>query len=275
MILGHGFGVTRAARLGAYAERFAAAGIAALAFDYRHFGDSEGEPRQLLDIGRQLGDWQAALAFVRSLDGIDPERVALWGSSFGGGHVVRVAAGDARVAAAVSQIPFTTGLSALRAIGPRQAARLTAAGLRDVSRRLRGRQPHMVPIAAPPGELAAISTPDALPGYEAMHDEGPLRNEVAARIGLRVPSYNPARAVSRVRCPLLVCIAEEDAVTPAAPAERMAARAPRGEVVRYPVEHFAIYVGEWFERAVADQTEFLSRHLLGSGAAAGAPAAER
>jgi hypothetical protein len=54
--------------LWAYPERFAAARIAALAFDYRHFGDSDGEPRQLLDIGRQLEDWRAALVFVRSLE---------------------------------------------------------------------------------------------------------------------------------------------------------------------------------------------------------------
>jgi dienelactone hydrolase len=85
VVMAHGFGAVRAARLWAFAERFAAAGLAALVFDYRYFGDSGGEPRQLLDVSRQLDDWRAAIAFARSLDGVDPERVAAWGSSFGGG----------------------------------------------------------------------------------------------------------------------------------------------------------------------------------------------
>src|SRR3954467_3836536 len=83
-ILGHGLGATREFGLEAYAERFADAGIAALAFTYRHFGDSGGQPRQLLDIERQLGDWAAALAYARNLDGVDHQRIALWGTSFGG-----------------------------------------------------------------------------------------------------------------------------------------------------------------------------------------------
>ena len=76
VILGHGLGATREYGLEPYAERFADAGIAALVFTYRHFGDSGGEPRQLLDIERQLGDWAAALAYARNLDGIDHERIA-------------------------------------------------------------------------------------------------------------------------------------------------------------------------------------------------------
>jgi len=56
VVLGHGLGATREMRLDAFAERFAQAGIAALAFTYRHFGDSGGHPRQLLSIKRQLAD---------------------------------------------------------------------------------------------------------------------------------------------------------------------------------------------------------------------------
>ncbi len=70
--MAHGFSATRGDRLPAYAERFAAAGLAVLLFDYRHFGDSGGEPRQLLHIGRQLEDYRAAIAFAKGLDGIDP-----------------------------------------------------------------------------------------------------------------------------------------------------------------------------------------------------------
>ena len=101
VVMAHGFTATRGDRLPAYAERFAAAGLAVLLFDYRHFGDSTGAPRQLLDIGRQQADYRAAVAFARTLEGIDAQRIALFGTSFSGGHVVAVAAKDPSIAAVV------------------------------------------------------------------------------------------------------------------------------------------------------------------------------
>ena len=70
VVMAHGFSGVRD-QLDAYAERFAAARLACLVFDYRHFGDSDGQKRQLLDIGRQLDDWRAAIAFARSLEELD------------------------------------------------------------------------------------------------------------------------------------------------------------------------------------------------------------
>ncbi len=83
-------------RLDAFAERFAQAGIAALAFTYRHFGDSGGQPRQLLSIKRQLADWDAAIAWVKNRRDVDGTRIAVWGSSFGGGHSITVASRPSR-----------------------------------------------------------------------------------------------------------------------------------------------------------------------------------
>jgi dienelactone hydrolase len=171
-VLAHGFGGVREARLWAFAERFAAAGIAALVFDYRHFGASGGEPRQLLDVGRQLDDWRAAIAFARTLDGVDADRVAAWGTSFSGGHVAVIAAEDTRLRAAISQGPFFDGIDALRAAGPRNIVRLAVAGVRDEARRLTGRRSFMLPVVGPPGSLAAMNSPDAEPGYRALFDAG-------------------------------------------------------------------------------------------------------
>ncbi len=79
VVMAHGFGALKEARLDAFAERFAGAGYAVLVFDYRHFGESTGKPRNLVNIGRQHDDWGAAIAYARSLDGVDPERIVLWG----------------------------------------------------------------------------------------------------------------------------------------------------------------------------------------------------
>src|SRR3954466_1900434 len=183
VVLAHGFGGVREARLWAYAERFAAAGIAALVFDYRHFGASEGEPRQLLDVERQLDDWRAAIAFARGLEGVDPERVARWGASVGGRHVATLAAEGRGVAAAISQGTFIDGPPTLWALGPRNLLRLAGAGLRGAPPRLLRRPPYMLPVVGAPGSLAAMNSPDAEPGYRALFPaDVPFRNEVAARI---------------------------------------------------------------------------------------------
>ena len=129
--MAHGFSATKELRLPACPKRFCAAGIGVLLFDYRHFGASGGTPRQLLDISRQQADFHRALAYARDLDWVDPERVGLFGSSFSGGHVLAVGAGDGRVAAIVSQCPFTDGLATLRALGPKTIMQVAVAGLRD------------------------------------------------------------------------------------------------------------------------------------------------
>src|SRR5438128_11010835 len=163
VILGHGLGATRELGLEPYAQRFADAGIAALVFTYRHFGDSGGQPRQLLDLERQLADWAAALAYARSLDEIDSERIALWGTSFGGGHVIEAAARDGAVAAIVSQCPFTDCLAAMRAASPRSLARAVVPALRDELARVRSKPPVVVPLLGPPGSAALMTSPDPAP----------------------------------------------------------------------------------------------------------------
>ncbi|WP_205696480.1 alpha/beta hydrolase [Conexibacter sp. SYSU D00693] len=263
VVMAHGFSATRELRLDAYAERFAAAGLGVLLFDYRHFGASEGEPRQLLDIGRQHADFRAAIRYARGLDWADPSRIALFGSSFSGGHVVAVAAKDERIAAVVAQCPFQDGLATLPKLGVKNVVGLTVAGLRDQVGALLGRPPHTVPAVGPPGSLAVMATPDAEPGFRALVPPEGTRweNRVAARIALRVALYRPGRAARRLRCPALWCVCDHDSLAPAGATVRHAQRAPRGEVRRYPLGHFDVYVGDAFEQVVADQLEFLVRHL--------------
>ncbi|MHB8693885.1 MAG: alpha/beta hydrolase [Solirubrobacteraceae bacterium] len=262
VILGHGVGATREYGLEPYAQRFADAGIAALVFTYRHFGDSGGQPRQLLDIGRQLEDWAAALAYARTLGEIDSRRIALWGTSFGGGHVLVAAARDGLVAAVVSQCPFTDGLAATRAAHPRSLIQATGLALRDQLGSLRGQPPVMVPLVGGPGSTALMTSPDSEPGYRALiPPNAEFHNGVAARFLLHVGRHRPGRSAKKIKAPVLFCICDTDAVAPADTALHYARTAPRGEVRRYPVGHFDIYLGEPFENAVRDQTEFLVRHL--------------
>lgn len=262
VVLGHGLGAVKEMGLDPYARRFAEAGYVALAFDYRHFGESGGQPRQLLDPSRQLDDWAAALAYVRGLDEVDAERVAIFGSSFGGGHVIRVAARDPRVAAAISQCPFTDGLRSSLTVDPKGTLGVTARALRDVVAQVRGRAPVRVALAGDPGTPALMNAPDAKDGYLKLVPPGmEVTNGVAARVALRIPLLRPGASAKDVRCPILFGVCERDTVAPAGPTLRYAARAPRAEIARYPVGHFDVYAGEPFERAVADYVDFLQRHV--------------
>jgi dienelactone hydrolase len=262
VVMAHGFSGTRDDGLPAYAEAFCAAGYAVVLFDYRHFGASSGQPRQLLDIERQVADYQAVVRWARQLDGVDPDRIVLWGTSFSGGHVLEVAATDPRIAAVIAQVPFTDSLTVLRE-PLKNVVRLAVAGLRDQVGAWRGHPLRLVPAIGDPGTLAAITAPGAKLHFEELvPPESSWRNEVAARLMLRLALYRPGLKASRLAMPLLICVSDNDSITPAAPAVKAAQRAPHGELRRYACTHFELYLDP---QVKADQVEFLQRTVPVAG----------
>jgi pimeloyl-ACP methyl ester carboxylesterase len=254
IVMAHGLSGTRRDRLGPFAERFAAAGVAALVFDHRGFGDSGGEP-DLFHPRRQLEDWRAAIAFGRSLSGIDRARVATFGSSMGGGNALAAAAADPEVAAAISQVPFLDIVrQAHRSPLPVKGRMLAAA--------TRGRH---LPVVGQPHEAALINAPGGEEGWRrvvAIGEDSRWRNRVSSRWLLASP-FRPVRHAASLRCPWLVCVGEADRVARPGPAIAAAKRAPLGELRTYPgVDHFDVYDGPEHEALVADQLDFLRRHLF-------------
>src|SRR5690242_847601 len=170
--MAHGFGGTKDSGLLPFAEAFADAGLDVLLFDYRSFGDSSGEPRQLAWPPHHREDYRAAVDFARGLDGVDPDRIVLWGTSWSGGHVVYVAAEDLRIAAVLIQTPDLDGLQALKRVreyaGLGQQLRLTWLGIKDVVGARRGSPPVMIPTVAAPGELGGMTTEESVPGMNAI-----------------------------------------------------------------------------------------------------------
>ncbi len=254
VVMAHGLSGTRRDRLGPFAERFADAGVAALLFDHRGFGDSGGEP-DLFHPARQLEDWRAAIAFARSLPGVDPDRVATFGSSMGGGNALAAAAGDRRIAAAISQVPFLDMLRQAHRSSPRVIAQAVLAAARGA----------YLPAIGQPEEAAFINAPGGEEGWRhvvATGEDSRWRNRVSARWLLGRP-YRPARHAATLHCPWLVCVGEADRVAKPGPAIVAARRAPHGELRTYSgVDHFDIYDGPQHEAVVADEVAFLRRHLL-------------
>src|SRR4029077_1511245 len=148
-----------------------------------------------------------------------------------------------------------------------QLARVTWEGVKDAAGAVRGGPPHMIPVVATPGQIATMASPDAEAGYNSI--AGPTwRNEISARAVLGENLNRPINRIEQVPCPILVQIANRDTIAPP-PGARAAAWRAKGkvEVREYPCEHFDIYLGDWRERAIADQLHFLRRHLDGADAA--------
>lgn len=262
VIMAHGFAAERTFRLPAFAEKFVQRGLAVFLFDYRNFGSSDGEPRNLVNPYRQIQDWKAAIAHVRTLKGINRSKIALWGSSFSGGHVIVIASSDPEIAAIVAQVPFVDGLSMLK-FGWQYIFQGTIAGIRDLIRKLTFRKPYYVPVVADPGTFAIMNTPDSKPGYMAMVPQNSSwENKCPARICLMVPFYRPICFAHKVTCPALILLAEGETLLPIAKTKQTAARMKNGILVSTSAGHFDPYMGEKFEEVAQIEADFLVNHLL-------------
>ncbi len=254
VVMAHGLSGTRRDRLGAFAGRFAAHGCLALVFDHRGFGDSGGTP-DLFHPGRQLEDWAAAIGAARGWPGADPDRVVTFGSSMGGGNALAAAAGDRRVAAAISQVPFLDLRRQAHRTSNRVRARMLLAALRGGH----------LPAVGQPDEAAFINAPNAEAGWRAVvagGEDSRWRDRVSAR-WLLGPPFNPGRHAADLHCPWLLCVGGADQVARPSVAIAASRRAPRAELCVYPgVDHFDIYDGPEHEAVVADQLAFLDRHVL-------------
>ena len=268
VVMAAGLAVTKEPGTDPFAVPFNAAGFAVLAFDYRCFGDSGGTPRQVARIGDQLADWAAAIDFAATLTVVDPTRIAIWGFSSSGGHVVQVAARHRQVAAAIAQTPLVDGPAAGRHTMSSQTTlglmRFVARASLDAVGGWFGRGPRLVPLAGEPGTVTSLTTPDALEGERALNPDGRYpqwQQAVAARSALRMGSYRPGRAAGDVQCPLLVVVGDDDGVTPPAASARVAERAPRGELAHLPGGHYAPFT-HGHRHAVEIELSFLRRYLL-------------
>lgn len=105
VIMAHGFSATRSMAIDKYAEAFYAAGFAVLLYDHRGFGASDGDPPRQVNPWVQTRGYLDAVAFLSKLDGIDPERIAVWGDSLSAGVACVAAAIDDRIGAVVAQVP--------------------------------------------------------------------------------------------------------------------------------------------------------------------------
>ena len=265
IVMATGFGGTKDFLLEPYAVRFQEAGYAALLFDYRHFGESDGEPRQLIWAPSQLEDYEGAIAYARSLKEIDPAKIALWGTSFSGGHVVVTAAKDHKIACVSAQVPALDPLVAAEVDSEEEGIGhfllMFMHAQRDMLRYRFGLAPHTIPIVGKPGTIALSTAPGAYEDFGELVPDNYI-NAACARFFLRALTYRPVEYAQDVRCPVLLQIADHDSIIPKNTADETIKKlGDYANVKHYPIGHFDIYIGENFERSVSDQLDFFKQHL--------------
>jgi uncharacterized protein len=262
VVMAHGIGGIKAGGLAPFAQRFAGNGFAAVVFDYRHWGESTGQPRQFLSIRRQLEDYRSALTWARIQDEFDASRMFVWGTSFAGMHIVELAASESGLAGAIAQCPLVDGLAGLTNIPLARGLRLTAHALADLAGSVLGRRPRYLPISVPPGQLGVIATDDAMVGMARLDPgDGSWSNEITARSLLDVTLHRPVKHARNARCPLLMVVAEHDTMAPTGPALAAATNAPLGELYRSRGGHYDVYAGGLdHENVLRVETSFLQRH---------------
>lgn len=266
IVMSHGVTAVKEQHLAAYAERFAAEGYAVLVFDYRYLGASDGEPRGRIIPHLQHEDIRAALTYVSGLPEVDATRIALWGSSYSGGHALFVGALDPRVKAVCVQVPGVNIPHSLIALISRPVFDGVLATLADdQAARNAGAQGAAMPVVAEPGKPSFLATADAYEWFTTSAAIAPnWVNSITLESIARAAEYVPDAFIELIAPrPLLMQVAVKDSIIPVNLARQAFHRA--GEPKRlelYDCGHFDPYANEpWHSQFLGGQVRWLKEHL--------------
>ncbi|MEQ4717792.1 alpha/beta hydrolase [Nonomuraea sp. B19D2] len=264
LVMGNGFANVRQMYLPTYATAFAAAGIAVLTIDYRYLGESGGQPRQQVLPEAQCDDLRNALTWLSERSEVDAGRIGLWGTSFGGGHALRIAALDRRVAAVVAQVPGVGLWRYLRRDEPAVRERFLASALADRLAYARTGEPRPLAITAEEG-TESILGPDGLDWHrhnEQEHDT--FHNWITAHSLDRIAPYDPGAFTEDISpTPLLMIFTDTDTTAPPEVARQIydRLREPK-QLLELSAGHYDVYdVPSVREACINATTKFLVKHL--------------
>ena len=268
VVMAHGFSAVKEMYLENFADKFVEAGLVVMIFDYRYFGDSEGEPRGKLFPTEQHEDYRNAISWISQRPEVDPERIGVWGSSYSGGHVLHLAAFDKRIRAAVAQVPLVDGwANAQRLMRPDVFAEFHQMLAQDRLARYGGEESARIPVVAPEGEPSALPTPDSYEWFTQTGDNiaPSWRNEVSLESMEKFLEYSPAANIHRISpTPLLMIVAGNDTLTPTDLAVAAYERAlePKALVITGGA-HFDAYTEPGLSETAIPAVDWFERYLLG------------
>lgn len=222
VVMGGGWCYVKELIMPEYAKYFLDVGVAAMIIDYRHFGASDGVPRQHIDPWKQIADYRSAIDAISYLDEyrdvLDADRIAVWGISYSGGHVLALGALDWRVKCVISQIPVLEGMyNSMRAHGSVGFRELTALVHEERKRRyLTGEHGTLPHSGDPKTEVVTWPHPETKPVFMKIKEETAPRHEHYSTIASveGVWLYDMTPYLPRILdTPTLMIVAEGDDLT--------------------------------------------------------------
>jgi hypothetical protein len=198
-----------------YAKAFIDAGFACLVFDYRHFGESDGEPRQHINPWSQIEDYRNAISYMSTRDDVDSGRVAAWGISYSGGHVLILAALDSRVKVVCSVVPMVNGFETARRNMSNVRFKEFNALIADdrLKRFTTGEHGRIAHSAHPHEEISTWPSPDTWPVFKKLKESTAPNHQHWSTVESAewVLAYDCAPYVDRIiSTPTLMVIASSD-----------------------------------------------------------------
>lgn len=260
VLMVHGWGGIQNALTTPFYEEFTRAGFAVMTFDYRGWGDSAGLPRNAINPWHRVRDADAALAHLKCQPAVDPARIVLWGTSFGGGHVVELAAEHPELMGAVAQVPMLDGMAAVKAVPFKRLLKFGLYGLVDS---LKPGRPIYIPVVSEPD---AFSTMDRDSAGEALKRASEnigrqYDNRVAARSLMTMGPYRPFRRLQDIRIPTLLIGASRDTVAPFVEKAIRKVDNPHLTLDTLDANHFEPYFEPVFSSLIEKEVRFI-RSLL-------------
>jgi fermentation-respiration switch protein FrsA (DUF1100 family) len=258
IILCHGFAGIKELLLPSYAEKFAAAGYMVLLFDYRGFGQSEGERGRLVPA-EQVVDIRNAITFLETLEEVDPERIGLWGSSFGGANVITTAAIDGRAGCIVAQLTFGSGeRMILGDLDEDDRERLWGTLKKTRERTVTKNKT----LALAPDQI--LTDHDSKTFYRDSLKEFPgLQTKIPINTLQHIIEYKPEESIKKVTIPVMIIGAEQDIVCPVAESKRLYENAnqPKELYIIENARHYDVYSGDNLTQSAGKALEWFDKHL--------------
>ena len=259
VVMAHGFSGVKEMALPFFAERFAGAGIVTLTFDFRYFGESEGETRGQVFPLEQQTDCRNAITWLSAHPLVDPQRIGIWGTSHGGAVALYAATWDKRIKAVVAQVPVAINGSIRRSLDPERFDRMGERLLRDRVARYRTGVVSYINVVAPEGEPCVLQSTDAYEWCMRWGARAPTwRNQVTLESLEKMREFDVLSQIHLISpTPVLMIAAQRDSLAPLGLVQAAFKRVhePKALVV-LPCGHFEVYDGEWAEKAADAAVEW-------------------
>ncbi|ANF83252.1 alpha/beta hydrolase (plasmid) [Acinetobacter sp. NCu2D-2] len=253
-----GWGSVQGALTDSFINHFIAQGYAVMEFDYPGWGLSGGFPRQDINPWKRVKTAHNALAHLKNQQQVNAHQIIVWGTSFGGGHVVDLVVDHPELKGAIIQVPMLDGISTVRSVPLPQMMKFFGYGMVD---RLKPGARICIPTVAKPGELGAMDRDRAWDAMQLAKDTLKIDydNRVTARSLLTMGFYRPWKRLKHVKIPMLIVGATQDTVAPFVAEKIKRVNNSLIEVKTIDADHFDPYFEPFFSKNLAYQLAFLNR----------------